>query len=223
MLQKIISAAILSCIATTVAAQQLASLPATGASTSQVSSAGFSEYEISPQDTLNVAVFDVPQLSQTVQVDNAGNIALPLLGTVQAAGRTTRQLSQEIAAALNAKYVKDPVVTVTLKDAASQKVTVDGEVTQPGVYEIQPHATLTQAVALAHGPDPVADIHHVSIVRNTSAGRVITVYDLDDIHDGKIVDPALHANDEVVVDTSGTRQFVRDFGSAFSLVWLLKP
>ena len=130
------------------------------------------------------------------------------------------ELETVIADALKAaELIVDPLVTVTVKDAASQKITVDGEVTQPGVYQITPQTTLTQAVAPAHGPDQVADTHHVAVVRNTDAGRTVLVYDLGDIHDGKAPDPYLRANDEIVVDASGSRQFVRDFGGAFGGVF----
>ncbi|MGH6828232.1 MAG: polysaccharide biosynthesis/export family protein [Rhizomicrobium sp.] len=182
------------------------------------------DYRIGAQDTLAIEVFGVPELSETaVQVDNAGTIAMPLIGRVSAVGLTTSELSERIAGELNQKFVKNPVVTVTIKDAASQKITVDGSVTQPGVYEIPAHTTLTQAVALAKGPDNVADIHSVSIVRNGPGGRTVSIFDLDAIHDGKAMDPAVEANDEIVVDTSGSRKFVRDFGSVLGLLTYWHP
>jgi polysaccharide biosynthesis/export protein len=96
-------------------------------------------------------------------------------------------------------------------------------VTQPGVYEITPRTRLTEAVALAKGPDTVADIHDVSIVRIGSGGRNVTTYDLDAIHDGKAIDPPVQANDEIVVDASGSRRFVRDFGSVIGLLTYMRP
>src|SRR5215469_5691398 len=79
------------------------------------------DYAISSQDTLTIDVFGVPELNQAaIQVDNAGTVAMPLIGRVQAAGLTTSQLSQRIASELDQKYVKNPVVTVTVKDPASQ-------------------------------------------------------------------------------------------------------
>lgn len=180
-------------------------------------------YVIGPQDTLDVQVFGVGALSGTVQVDNTGYVSLPLLGRMKAAGRTTTELSRHIAAELNKKYVKNPIVTVTTRDAASQKITVAGSVTKPGLYEIKPNTTLTQAVAMASGPDQVADIHEVAIIRNTAKGRQVKVYDLDQISDGSVTDPYVHANDEVVVNVSGARKFVRDFGSAFGVLGWLHP
>lgn len=181
------------------------------------------DYRIGVKDTLAVDVFDVPSLGGTMTVDNMGFINLPLIGQVPATGRTPDQLARQIAALLSAKYMKNPIVTVSVKDAASKKITVDGEVTQPGMYEIVPGTTLTQAVALAKGPDQVADAHHVSIIRGTGAARATTVYDLEDIRDGKATDPQVEPNDTVVVDSSGTRKFVRDFGGVISVLGFLHP
>lgn len=230
MIRKFILVAFVTCISGSALAQQAgSSAPQPAASIAErpalnaVSSLP-ADYTISSQDTLTIDVFGVPELSQpAAPVDNSGAIAMPFIGRVQAVGLTTSQLSQKIASDLDQKYVKNPVVTVTVKDAASQKITVDGEVTQPGVYEIAPRTTLTGAVALAKGPDNVADIHDVSIVRMGSTGRNVTTYDLDAIHDGKATDPFVQANDEVVVDASGSRKFVRDFGSVIGLLTFMRP
>jgi polysaccharide export outer membrane protein len=181
------------------------------------------DYSIGPLDTLQIDVFDVPDLSRTVQVDNSGFVVFPLIGQVPASGRSPNQLSQDIAAELQKKYLKDPIVTVIVKDPASQKITVDGSVILPGVYEIEPHTTLMQAVALAKGPDTVADTHHVTIIRVTAEGQQTTVFDLEDIRDGNAVDPFVHARDVIVVDVSGTRRFVRDYGSLIGLAAMLHP
>jgi polysaccharide export outer membrane protein len=114
-------------------------------------------------------------------------------------------------------------VTVSVRDAASKKITVDGSVAQPGMYEITPGTTLSQAVALAKGPDQVADIHHVAIIRGQGQARTTSVYDLEDIRDGKTVDPSVQADDTIVVDTSGSRKFVRDYGSVISILGWMHP
>jgi polysaccharide biosynthesis/export protein len=225
-IRKLILAAIVSCVSGSAMAATAPGSPAAIAGRPALNAVATmpADYTISSQDTLTIDVFGVPELSQTaVEVDNAGTIAMPFIGRVEAVGLTTSQLAQRIAADLNQKYVKNPIVTVTVKDAASQKITVDGEVTQPGVYEIVPHTTLTQAVALAKGPDTVADIHDVSIVRSDDGKRDVSTYDLDAIHDGKQSDPMVQANDEIVVDSSGSRKFVRDFGSIFGLFTYWHP
>src|SRR6516165_2841430 len=89
------------------------------------------DYRIGPQDTLEIDVFQLNDLNRTVQVDSSGQILLPLLGQIPAAGKTSRELSNDIATQLSQKYVNNPQVTVVVKDAQGQRITVDGAVTQP--------------------------------------------------------------------------------------------
>jgi len=168
------------------------------------------DYIIGPDDVISVNVFQVPDLSGTVQVDSEGNVLLPLLGEVRAAGRSVSQLSQQIAAAYGAKYVRDPKVTVSVKNSESQKVTVEGAVVQPGIYPISSGTTLMQAVALAKGPDAKLASDKVAIFRTVGGNRTQAVFDLSDIRDGKVQDPQVQAQDVVVVDTSGMRRFFQD-------------
>jgi len=206
------------CAGSALAEGELASL-----STSSLRNLEPSDYVIGAQDTLIVTVFDVPELSQTIQVDNSGYIVFPLIGSVDASGLTSDQLSRKIAEALNQKYLKNPIVSVSVKDPVSQKITVDGSVVQPGVYQIGPHTTLIDAVSLARGPDTVADEHQVEIVRNDGQKQVISTFDLADIRDGKSADPIVYANDLIVVGISGSRRFVRDFGNLFATLSLMRP
>jgi len=183
-----------------------------------------SDYRIGPQDTLIVDVFQVEDLSKTVQVETNGTILLPLIGQVMATGRTPKQLSDDIAEQLGKSYVKDPLVTVTVKESSSQKVTIDGAVVQPGIYPIAGNTTLMQAVALAKGPDPnLANTKEVAIFRNNGAQRTAAVFDLSAIRAGKAVDPPVYANDVIVVETSGGRRFLHDLGNVVPFVSLFRP
>lgn len=167
-------------------------------------------YIVGPDDVLSVDVFGVPALSGTVQVDSSGQILLPLLGEVPAAGRSIGQLSQQIGFAYGQNYVRDPKVTVTVKDSASQKVTVNGAVLAPGIYPITSQTTLMQAIALAKGPDPKFASDKVAIFRTVDQRRTEAVFDLGDIRDGKSLDPQVQPNDIVVVNTSAIRRFLQD-------------
>lgn len=71
-----------------------------------------SEQPLSPNDLLEINVFQVDNLNRTVQIDAGGQISLPLIGTVKAAGKTVRQLEKEIETAYGAKYLQSPDVTV---------------------------------------------------------------------------------------------------------------
>ena len=169
-------------------------------------------------------VFQVEDLSKTVQVETNGTILLPLIGQVMATGRTPKQLSDDIAEQLGKSYVKDPLVTVTVKESSSQKVTIDGAVVQPGIYPIAGNTTLMQAVALAKGPDPnLANTKEVAIFRNNGAQRTAAVFDLSAIRAGKAVDPPVYANDVIVVETSGGRRFLHDLGNVVPFVSLFRP
>jgi len=160
-------------------------------------------YVIGATDLLNISVFQVPDLSlEEARVDASGSIQMPLVGSVAAAGRTPDQLAREIEAQLGGRYLQNPRVSVTVAEAASQKVTVDGAVTKPGVYVMRGQTTLLQAVAMAEGPNEVADLRSVAVFRTTPAGRMVAVFDLKAIRAGQAVDPVLLGDDVVVVDTS---------------------
>jgi len=181
------------------------------------------DYRIGPQDTLEIDVFQLNDLNRTVQVDSSGQILLPLLGQVPAAGKTSKELSTEIATQLGAKYVNNPQVTVVVKEAQGQRITVDGAVTQPGVYTLAGPTTLMQAVALAKGPDTkMANLHKVVVYRMDGAGRTQKLYDLQAIRDGKTPDPLIYGKDVIVVDQSGGRSFLRDLGTVAPIISMLR-
>lgn len=175
---------------------------------------GDAEYRIGATDTLNVSVFQVPDLSFTgenaLRVDASGNIEMPLIGTVRASGRTAAQLSAEIAGRLGQRYLRNPHVTVTVAEAASQKVTVDGSVNKPGVYLLRGRTTLLQAVAMAEGPTQIADTRNVAVFRNTPEGRMVAVFDLRAIRAGQAEDPVIMGDDVIVVDVSRLNAVFRD-------------
>lgn len=186
--------------------------PPDPAALATIGSAG--DYHIGPMDTLDINVFQAPNLNRTVQVDATGMISMPLIGGVQAAGRTTSELQHEIARTLEAKYLQSPQVSVAVKDFASQKVTVDGAVSQPGVYPIRGHATLLQAIAMAKGADPKsANEKQVVIFRTVKGERMAARFDLTKIRAGHADDPEVYADDLIVVDRSGARSLLRSVTS----------
>ena len=186
-------------------------------------SAPTGDYRIGTQDTLEIDVFQLNDLNRTVQVDSSGQILLPLLGQVPAAGKTSKELSNDIAAQLSEKYVNNPQVTVIVKDAQGQRITVDGAVTQPGVYTLTGPTTLMQAVALAHGPDTrMANLHKVTVYRMAGDSRTTQLFDLQAIRDGKKPDPVIYGKDVIVVDQSGGRAFLRDLGTVAPIISMLR-
>ena len=110
------------------------------------------DYRIGAQDMIEVNVFGVEELKREVQVDSGGKVVLPLVGQLQAGGRTPGEFSEDVEKALKAKYMKDPQVVVTVKSAQSARVTIDGAVNKPGVYPLTGPTTLLQAISMGGGP-----------------------------------------------------------------------
>lgn len=169
------------------------------------------EYRIGVGDKLDVRVFQVEDLSfNELIVDTSGNINLPLIGAVRGAGRTAGEMATDIAGRLAARYLRDPQVTVAVKEAASQKITVDGAVTRPGVYEMRGSTSLLQAVAMAEGPSRVADLTKVAVFRSIEGRRSVALFDLSAIRQGRASDPQVLGDDVIVVDTSRLSSALRE-------------
>jgi polysaccharide export outer membrane protein len=139
-------------------------------------------------------------------VDADGQIILPLVGSVTAAGKTTAQLSHEIAARLSEKYLQSPQVSVVVANSASRKVTVEGEVRSPGVYKMPGRTTLMEAIAMGGGLGETANVHKVAIIRTVNGQRRAILCNYADIRSGRIADPAIDPQDVVVVDGSTAKR-----------------
>ncbi|MDP3655579.1 MAG: polysaccharide biosynthesis/export family protein [Brevundimonas sp.] len=173
------------------------------------------EYRIGVGDKLDVRVFQVEDLSfEELVVDTSGNINMPLIGAVQGAGRTASEMASDIAGRLAARFLRDPQVTVTVKEAANQKITVDGAVTKPGVYEMRGSTSLLQAVAMAEGPTRVADLTKVAVFRSIDGRRSVALFDLSAIRQGRASDPQVLGDDVIVVDTSRLNSALREIVGA---------
>jgi polysaccharide biosynthesis/export protein len=168
-------------------------------------------YLIGPFDKLIIDVFGIEELSKKeVQTDAGGRISFPLAGIIEAAGKTPAELETVIAGRLRGRFVRDPQVTVNLKDTISQVVTVDGDVTAPGLYPVVGRMTLMRAVATAKGLTELARQSDVVIFRTVKGQKMAGVYNLKAIRKGTYDDPEVFANDVVVVGHSTARQLFKD-------------
>lgn len=182
------------------------------------------EYRIGALDLLNITVFQVADLTlQRAQVDVAGNLQMPLIGGVHARGLTTTELSEEIRRRLAADYLQNPQVSVMVAEAASQKVTVDGAVIEPGVFQMRGNTTLIQAVAMAKGPARTAEIRRVAVFRTIEGQRMVALYDLRAIRRGEAEDPPILGDDVVVVDQSRMNALFRDIVSTLPAFAIFRP
>jgi polysaccharide biosynthesis/export protein len=130
-----------------------------------------SGYVLGPDDQILIRALDGLDIGdKPVLIGTNGNITLPLIGRVQAAGLTVEQLEAELVSRLKA-YVKEPQVSVTVTDFRSQPVSVFGAVTTPGVIQLRGRKTLYEVLSLAGGPRETAG-STISIVRLAESGPI---------------------------------------------------
>lgn len=169
-------------------------------------------YVLRPADKISVRVFREPEFSlEEVRIGVEGNVSLPMLGSIPAAGMTAKQFEQDVTRRLAAVGLKSPMVSVNIIEYASHLVTVEGAVDTPGVYAFQPGARLSSAIALAKGPKRTAKLQQVAVFRESPQGIMVAKFDYQQIKQGKMLDPVLQPGDRVVVGTDGLSVFWEDF------------
>jgi polysaccharide export outer membrane protein len=109
------------------------------------------DYRIGPEDLLEISVFEVEKLNKTVRVSSQGNISIPLLGVLMVKGLTANQLERELTQLLEEKYLRNPQVSVFIKEYRSQRVSVLGAVKEPRVFEVTGQRTILDMLAMAGG------------------------------------------------------------------------
>jgi polysaccharide biosynthesis/export protein len=122
------------------------------------------EYVLGVEDKLSISVWKELDLNKSVIIRPDGKISFPLVGDVQAAGRTPRQLTDDLTKVLS-RYIKEPVVTVTVEEINNFKVFVLGEVTTQGALNLHRRTRLLEAIALAGGMSQFADKSNVVLLR----------------------------------------------------------
>lgn len=163
-------------------------------------------YLIRPLDTISVRVFREADLStDAALVDETGKVQMPLIGSVDSAGKTTTELGQLLAKQLGERYLVSPEVTVSVKQMAPRYATVEGEVKQPGTYEIQSNTTLLSLLAQAHSPTATAKLNETVVFRTVNNQRLVARFDLKQIRTGLSPDPHIIEGDLVMVGYSGTK------------------
>ena len=126
-------------------------------------------FVIGNDDRLAINVWKEPDLSRTIPVRSDGKISLPLVGEVQAAGRTPLQLEQDIATKLR-NYITEPEVTVIVEQINSQKFNILGQVGKPGSYSLASATTVLDAIAAAGGFRDFAKQKAIYILRQNASG-----------------------------------------------------
>jgi polysaccharide biosynthesis/export protein len=156
---------------------------------------------IGVDDVLSISVWKEAELTRQIPVRSDGKISLPLVGEVQAAGRTPLQLEQDITARLQS-FITDPQVTVIVQQINSEKFNILGEVTKPGAYPLMAGTTIVDAIAIAGGLRDFAKKKGIYVLRQSSTGTENKYFfNYADFLKGKNIDQniKLRPRDTVVV------------------------
>jgi polysaccharide export outer membrane protein len=174
---------------------------------------------VGPFDKLTIDVFGSGELSnKEVQVDASGRITFPLVGTVEVAGRTPGEVSVALQDLFRGRFIKNPQITVNLKEIVSQTVTIGGEVKRPGVYPIVGKMTLMTAIASAEGWTDISSRGEVVVFRNVGGKDYAAIYNVKAIQKGNYSDPEIYASDIVMVGDSQGRKIWKDVLGASPLL-----
>lgn len=158
-------------------------------------------YLLQPEDVLEISVWKEEDLQSQVVVRPDGKLSFPLVGHIQAAGRTPEELEAEVVKRLN-QYVPDSVVTVSVIQVKGNKVYVIGKVARPGEYPAGSYIDVMQALSKAGGPTPFAAVNDIKILRRNKEGKESAIpFRYSDIESGKNLEQnvLLESGDVVVV------------------------
>lgn len=169
------------------------------------------DYRIGANDLLEIGVLGVADLNRTVRVNSSGGISMPLIGMIHVAGLTSSETESLLESEYEKEYLQNPQISVFIKEFTSQRFTVDGAVSRPGVYPLVGNMTLLRALATAGGKGELADLENVMLFRVADDGSVKkSKYDVLKIRTGEDPDPVLQRDDIVVVNRDSSRVTFRD-------------
>lgn len=140
-----------------------------------------SKYALGPSDLLEISVWNHPDLKTTVNVRPDGWITYPLIGEVYVSGYNPAELTETIRRRLS-KYVRNPVVSISVLEYRSKKILVIGEVKTPGIYQYEGNLSVFNAIGLAGGYNKHAELKSVLVVRNASYKRDSPDFQIVNLH-----------------------------------------
>jgi polysaccharide export outer membrane protein len=157
-------------------------------------------YRVQPGDVLTISVWKERDLQGEILVRPDGGVSFPLAGNVSADGMTTQELTDALAAKLK-RFIPDPVVTVSVKQIGGNRVYVLGKVNRPGEFSFSKPVDVMQALALAGGATPFAEVNDIRILRREDGVLRSLPFRYGEVERGKELNQnvLLQSGDTVVV------------------------
>lgn len=187
-------------LASTLVFAQAAADVNAAAAASRVPEIDPSAYRIGPEDVLEISVWHEDALKKEVLVRPDGGVSYPLIGEVQAGGKTVFDVRGEIAKRLE-KFVPDAVVSVTVLKIGSHRIYVIGKVNKPGEFPVGRYVDVLQALSMAGGLTPFADTDAIRVMRRDGGQQLVLPFEYGRVVRGEKLEQnvRLRAGDVVVV------------------------
>ena len=157
-------------------------------------------YTVKPGDTLEISVWKEPDLQRTVLVRPDGAFSFPLVGEVDARGKTVSELNKLVSDRLT-KFISDAVVTISVQEIKGNKIYVLGQVNKPGEFIVNPSVNIMQALSMAGGMTPFAATNDIIVIRSSNDGQRVLKFGYGDVSKGRNLEQnvTLESGDVVVV------------------------
>lgn len=173
-------------------ALMLGVLLAAGGGAAQAQGSDDGLYRFAPGDSVDVTVLEDPSLNRQVLILPDGRISLPIVGTIDAAGKTPEQLAARIRSGLGKVFVSPPTVTAAAIGLSEESLKEDpeavyvvGEVRNPGAFVFEKPMNVIQALSLAGGPGPFAARSRIQVHRTVDNVTTVETFDYDALEDGR--------------------------------------
>jgi polysaccharide export outer membrane protein len=161
---------------------------------------GEDSYFVKPGDILKIAVWGEQELQGEVLITPDGGFSFPLVGHLNSTGKTATELQEMVRVRLE-KYVSSPIVTVSIGQINGNKIYVIGQVKNPGAFVMNHILDVMQALSMAGGATPFAEVNDILILRRGPAGQVALSFKYSDVSRGRNLEQniQLKSGDVVVV------------------------
>ena len=157
---------------------------------------------LGPGDVFEVKIYDEQELSGIYRISSSGSISIPLVGRVQLEGLTSSDAADVIQQKLAERFVKNPQVSIFVKEYNSKKVSVFGQVTKPGTFNFEDRMTVIQAVSMAGGFTNIASKNEINVTRMVDNDEKKFFVPVEAIAEGKAKNFFLEPGDIVYVPES---------------------